>query len=63
MSCSPMRRTKPFDTAFLNGPIEQLHESMGRHDYAGMGWEIIDNRTLSIEETVDLILRQTRVQA
>ena len=51
------RTNKSFDTSVL---VETLHLVYGRLEglsFADRGWHVIDTGSLSVEETVDLILR------
>ncbi len=50
------RTSKAFDTEVLADPIARLYRAMDVSPYIAAGWIIIDNSTLSTEETVDHIL-------
>lgn len=51
------RTNKNFDTSVLALPIHRLYELMDPSDFARAGWNIVDNSHLSLEDTVDAILR------
>jgi len=55
------RTSKAFDTEVLADPIARLYRAMDVSPYAAVGWIIIDNSTLSIEETVDHLLDAVNV--
>lgn len=52
------RTNKTFDTAILDRVTRDLHEWMGREHTEASGWTVIDSSRLSVEETVDEILRR-----
>ena len=54
------RTNKEFETSFLNDPIRMMHKSLGNMIKADEDWIIIDSSNLSLEETVDQILRHVR---
>jgi hypothetical protein len=50
------RTNKAFDTTLLNDTIQVLYQEMNPQVFAKNGWQIVNNTTLTIEETVDQIL-------
>jgi protein tyrosine phosphatase (PTP) superfamily phosphohydrolase (DUF442 family)/predicted kinase len=50
------RTNKDFDTAVLADAIRGNHRSLGEQNRAEVGWTIIDNSELNVEQTVDAIL-------
>ena len=50
------RTNKDFDTAVLAEAIRGNHRSLGEQNRADLGWTIIDNSELNVEQTVDAIL-------
>lgn len=52
------RSNKAFDTAMLEATICDLHPRFDPAHYAAEGWIVIDSSTLSLDATVDAILRQ-----
>lgn len=53
------RTNKSFDTSALAQTIRRVHESMAVPIFARAGWIIIDSSHLSVEDTVDEIIRHT----
>ena len=53
------RTNKGFDTSVLADAIRGNHRSLGEQNTADRGWIVIDNGSLSVEETVDAILDST----
>ncbi len=51
-----IRTNKGFDTAVLAEAIRGNHRSLGEQNRTDLGWTIIDNGALNIEQTVDAIL-------
>ena len=49
---------KSFDTSVLTQPIRRIHKLLAPSDFASAGWIIIDNSRLSLEDTVDEILKR-----
>jgi hypothetical protein len=52
------RTNKGFDTAMLDPVTRDLHEYMTRENTAAAGWTVIDSTALSVEQTVDEIIRR-----
>jgi chloramphenicol 3-O-phosphotransferase len=52
------RTNKSFDTSVLAQPIRRIHRLLAPPDFAGADWTIIDNSRLSLEDTVDEILKR-----
>jgi hypothetical protein len=52
------RMNKTFDTAVLDPVTRDLHEWMGRENTEATGWTVIDSSRLSVDETVDEIVRR-----
>ena len=52
------RTNKQFDTSTLAEPIRAIHRSLAQQNFIGMGWLILDNSELSVEETVDAVLER-----
>ena len=50
------RTNKGFDTAVLADAIRGNHRSLGEQNRADLGWTLIDNGALDVEQTVDAIL-------
>jgi protein tyrosine phosphatase (PTP) superfamily phosphohydrolase (DUF442 family)/predicted kinase len=50
------RTNKGFDTTVLAEAIRGNHRSLGEQNRADLGWTIIDNSELNVEQTVDAIL-------
>jgi protein tyrosine phosphatase (PTP) superfamily phosphohydrolase (DUF442 family) len=50
------RTNKDFDTAGLAATIRGVHRSLGEQNRADLGWIVVDNGALSLEQTVDAIL-------
>ena len=50
------RTNKGFDTAVLADVIRGNHRSLGEQNRADLGWTLIDNGALDVEQTVDAIL-------
>jgi len=55
------RTSKDFDPRILIKPIRVLHRHFDQQPFHTMGWIIIDNAVLDVEQTVDEILRQCGV--
>ena len=53
------RTNKGFDTAVLADAIRGNHRSLGEQNRADLGWIVIDNGALDVEQTVDAILEST----
>ena len=53
------RTNKDFDTALLADAIRGNHRSLGEQNRADLGWIVIDNGALEVEQTVDAILEST----
>jgi hypothetical protein len=53
------RTNKGFDTAVLADAICGNHRSLGEQNRADLGWTLIDNSELNVEQTVDAILEST----
>jgi protein tyrosine phosphatase (PTP) superfamily phosphohydrolase (DUF442 family) len=53
------RTNKGFDTAVLADAIRGNHRSLGEQNRDDLGWTIIDNSELNVEQTVDAILEST----
>ncbi len=51
------RQNKAFDTSALADPIRELRRSMAEQPFEQLGWTIVDNSALTVDETVDVILR------
>ncbi|HEX6289473.1 MAG TPA: AAA family ATPase [Herpetosiphonaceae bacterium] len=51
------RTNKRFDTQALAEPIRTLRQELAEQPFVEMGWRIIDNSALTIDETVSMILR------
>jgi hypothetical protein len=51
------RTNKDFDPVVLTDTIRGTHRSLGEQNRAEMGWLVIDNGALSLDETVDAIRR------
>jgi predicted kinase len=52
------RTNKTFDTNVLDPVTRDLHEWMAREHTEASGWTVIDSSDLSVEETVDEIVRR-----
>jgi predicted kinase len=50
------RTNKNFDTALLTEAIRGNHRSLREQNRLDRGWTVIDTSSLSVEETVDIIL-------
>ena len=50
------RTNKDFDTAVLTEAIRGNHRSLHEQNRSDRGWTVIDTSSLSVEETVDMIL-------
>jgi|WetSurMetagenome_2_1015567.scaffolds.fasta_scaffold75618_3 protein tyrosine phosphatase (PTP) superfamily phosphohydrolase (DUF442 family)/predicted kinase len=50
------RSNKDFDTTVLADAIRGNHRSLGEQNRADLGWAVIDNGALDVEQTVDAIL-------
>ncbi len=59
LSRNATRTNKSYDTAGLAELIGKIHNMMPHSVYARAGWTIIDSTHLSLEETVDAILKHT----
>ena len=53
------RTNKNFDTSVLTEVTRSVHRALAGQDFAGSGWIVIDSSRLSVEDTVDEILRRT----
>ena len=53
------RTNKNFDTSLLAEVTRSVHRALSGQDFAGSGWIVIDSSHLSVEDTVDEILRRT----
>ena len=53
------RTNKDFDTALLADAIRGNHRSLGEQNRADLGWIVIDNGALEVEQTVAAILEST----
>ena len=53
------RTNKGFDPAVLADAIRGNHCSLGEQNRADLGWTLIDNGALDVEQTVDAILEST----
>jgi chloramphenicol 3-O-phosphotransferase len=53
------RTNKGFDTSVLVEVTRRLHEDFERQDFEGAGWVVVNSSDLSVEETVEEILRRT----
>ncbi|MEO8285818.1 MAG: AAA family ATPase [Chloroflexota bacterium] len=51
------RTNKSYDTEGLRGLIEVVHDAMLPSEYEAAGWAVVDSTHLSLEETVDEILK------
>jgi thymidylate kinase len=51
------RQNKQFDTASLVETIRALRQSMAEQPFTDLGWLTLDNSRMTIDETVDAILR------
>ena len=58
LSRNASRANKSFDTEVLVETIRTLHNAMSQRIFARAGWLVIDNSDLSLEETVDEILKR-----
>ncbi len=52
------RANKGFDTRVLGEPIRTLRRALAEQPFAEMGWYIVDNSAMGIDETVDAILQE-----
>jgi chloramphenicol 3-O-phosphotransferase len=57
LSRNAQRTNKSYNTAGLVETIRNVHEMMPPETFARMGWIVIDSTYLSLEETVDEILK------
>ena len=53
------RTNKNFDTALLDEAVRGNHRSLAEQNRTDLGWTIIDNGALDVEQTVDAILEST----
>ncbi|MER3481797.1 MAG: phosphotransferase [Meiothermus sp.] len=51
------RTGKDFDTSVLDSTIRHLYESTDPDEFAVAGWLVLDSGGMSLEETVEVILR------
>jgi chloramphenicol 3-O-phosphotransferase len=56
------RSNKAFDTAVLVETIGAVQGRLDAQDFARAGWLIVDNSLLTVDETVDEILRRSGLQ-
>jgi len=56
---SAMRTSKEFDAVVLHEPIRTLYDEMDARNFTAHDWVIVDSSALTIEETVEMILRRT----
>jgi protein tyrosine phosphatase (PTP) superfamily phosphohydrolase (DUF442 family)/predicted kinase len=59
LSRNANRTSKGFDTSVLADAIRGNHHSLGEQNRADLGWILIDNGELNVEQTVDAILETT----
>ncbi len=52
------RTNKPFDTSLLAETCRTIYHSMNEQEFAAAGWIIVDSSALSVEETVDEVLKR-----
>ncbi|MBX7214988.1 MAG: AAA family ATPase [Thermoflexales bacterium] len=51
------RTTKDFDPNLLDGPIREIRAALAAQQLNASEWQVIDSGPLTVEETVDAILR------
>ncbi len=51
------RTNKGVDTQVLAEPVRMLRQALAEQPFAEMGWRVIDNSVMSVDETVDAILQ------
>ena len=49
-------RMKEFDTNQLNDLITRIDEYLNQYDLPALGWHVVDNSNLSVEDTAQEIL-------
>jgi 2-phosphoglycerate kinase len=54
------RTNKTFDTSILETTIDNLHQVMSSDQFSKEGWIVIDSSQMSLEQTVDEILRRAK---
>jgi len=52
------RTNKEFDTSLLAETCRTIYRSMDEREFAAAGWIVVDSSALSVEETVDEILKR-----
>jgi thymidylate kinase len=51
-----VRRRKEFNTAQLNKLIPRIDDYLNQYDLTALGWHVVDNSSLSVEDTAQEIL-------